>query len=201
MAVVYRHIRLDINKPFYIGIGEKEDRAYSKRSRNKHWHNIAKTGYKTEIMLDNLTWEEACEKEKEFIAIYGRSDLKLGTLCNWTDGGEGSLNCKHSEETKQKISNSKKGKPVSQKVLDTLAKYRKKGDDHHMKNKLYADQLRKIKQKEVEQYSKDGLLLKTWESITHASAALNIDNSSIGKSCMGKLKTAGGYYWKIKLKR
>ena len=28
MAVVYRHIRLDKNEPFYIGIGEKENRAY-----------------------------------------------------------------------------------------------------------------------------------------------------------------------------
>ena len=158
MAVLYRHIRLDKNEPFYIGIGKNKARAYSKRSRNKHWHNITEKGYKVEIMLDNLTWEEACEKEKEFIAIYGRLNLKLGTLCNYTDGGEGSLNCKHSEETKQKISKSKKERPVSIKVLETLEKYRRRGSNHHMKSELLRKQLSEIKQKEEEQYSKEGVL-------------------------------------------
>lgn len=198
MAVLYRHIRLDKNEPFYIGIGKNEHRAYSKISRNKHWHNIIKKGYEVEIILDDLTWEEACEKEKEFIALYGRKDLGNGSLCNWTDGGEGSLNCKHSEESKQKISRSIKEKPTSLKSLEALEKHRKKGKYHHMKRELYKKMYSKMKQKQVEQYSKNGILLKTWESITHASIALNIDNSSIGKACMGKLKTAGNFSWKLK---
>ena len=200
MAVLYRHIRLDKNEPFYIGIGLTEKRAYSKKSRNRHWHNIVKQGYIVEIMLYNLTWEEACDKEKEFIALYGRLDTGTGSLCNWTDGGEGSLNYKHSEESKQKISKSKKGKPTPKKSLEALEKHRKKGNDHHMKKDLYKKMYSEMKQKEVEQYLKDGTLLKTWKSITSASIALNIDNSSIGKACMGKLKTAGNYCWKIKLK-
>ena len=70
MAYLYRHIRLDKNEPFYIGIGsdEKYKRAYSKKSRNKYWSNIANiTEYEVEIMLDNLTWEEVCKKEIEFV--------------------------------------------------------------------------------------------------------------------------------------
>jgi hypothetical protein len=200
MAVLYRHIRLDKNEPFYIGIGKNESRAYSKINRNKHWWNIIDKGYEVEILMNNLTWDEACEKEKEFITLYGRSDLKLGTLCNWTDGGEGSLNYKHSDEAKQKMSNSKKGKPISEKSLEALKKYVKRGDAHHMKNELFRKQFSEMKQKEVEQYSKEGVLLKTWKSILDASITLNIDNSSIGKACMGKLKTAGKFYWKIKLK-
>ena len=35
MAVLYRHIRIDKNEPFYIGIGDKENRAYSHKGRNK----------------------------------------------------------------------------------------------------------------------------------------------------------------------
>ena len=33
--------------------------------------------------------EFACLMEQELIAKYGRRDLKTGTLCNFTDGGEG----------------------------------------------------------------------------------------------------------------
>jgi len=54
--------------------------------------------------MDNLTWEQACEKEKEFISLYGRKNTKTGVLCNMTDGGEGTLNIKFSEERRKSIS-------------------------------------------------------------------------------------------------
>jgi hypothetical protein len=116
MAYVYRHIRLDTNEIFYIGIGSENNdykRAYTKRNRNKHWRNIVnKTDYEVEIVLDNLTWDEACTKEIEFIKLYGRKDLNEGTLCNLTDGGEGPLGFVHSQESREKLSKSKIGKPT-----------------------------------------------------------------------------------------
>jgi len=102
LAILYRHIRTDKNTPFYIGIGETENRAYDKKCRTKIWKNIANKGYETEILFDDLTWEQACEKEKEFIALYGRRDLGTGTLVNLTDGGEGTLGYRHTEEAKEK---------------------------------------------------------------------------------------------------
>jgi hypothetical protein len=115
MAVLYRHIRLDSNQPFYIGIGRDEKRAYSKKDRNKHWKNIVqKHGYKVHIMMDDLTWEEACEKEREFIQLYGRKDLGLGTLVNLTDGGDGTVGCIQSEEHVAKLSAARKGRVLSQ---------------------------------------------------------------------------------------
>jgi hypothetical protein len=92
---LYRHIRLDKNEPFYIGIGCQKNyqRAYVKKHRNKYWNNIVNsTDYRVEIILDNLTKDEALQKEKEFIALYGRKDLGLGTLVNMTDGGDGTFN-------------------------------------------------------------------------------------------------------------
>lgn len=114
MAYVYRHIRLDTNKPFYIGIGLKSDglfkRAFSKK-RHAFWKSVVnKTAYDVEIIIDELTWEEACQKEKEFIQLYGRIDLNNGTLVNLTDGGDGSSNLILSKNVKEKISNSLKGK-------------------------------------------------------------------------------------------
>lgn len=88
-TVIYRHIRLDTNEVFYIGIG-KERRPYSKHGRNKHWHNIVnKCGYEVQILKTDLTKEDACELESILISYYGRKDLGLGTLVNMTDGGEG----------------------------------------------------------------------------------------------------------------
>ena len=107
MPYVYRHIRLDSNLPFYIGIGSDNlyKRAYSKHNRNKYWKNIInKTEYKVEIVLDDLDWENACAKEKEFIALYKSYGYKLSNL---TDGGEGLLN--PADKVRQKISQSKLG--------------------------------------------------------------------------------------------
>ena len=164
MAYLYRHIRLDKNEPFYIGIGsdEKYKRAYSKKSRNKYWSNIANiTEYEVEIMLDNLMWEEVCKKEIEFIKLYGRKDLNEGTLVNMTDGGEGTFgailtedhkrkignhwmgdnnpmrkvrrfgnlnnhfNKLHSDDTKRKMSDKKKGKPLSEDHKEKMSESRK----------------------------------------------------------------------------
>jgi hypothetical protein len=112
--VVYRHVRLDTNEVFYIGIG-REKRAYVKSDRNKLWKNIVnKTDYRIDILFDDLTWEQACEKEKEFIQLYGRRNLGLGSLVNMTDGGEGMLGNKMSEETKLKIGQGNKGKIISE---------------------------------------------------------------------------------------
>jgi hypothetical protein len=112
MPYLYRHIRLDNNLPFYIGIGSDNSykRAYDKSERTKHWKNIVKsTDYKVEILLDDLQWEEACEKEIEFIKLYGRKDLKEGILCNFTNGGEGNFGRILSQATKDKISKNVSG--------------------------------------------------------------------------------------------
>jgi len=109
MAYVYRHIRFDKNEPFYIGIGENKYRHSALGNRNPIWRRIvAKTEWVSEILFDNITWDFACQKEIEFIKLYGRIDRKTGTLANMTDGGDGNLGLVHSEEAIRKISESSK---------------------------------------------------------------------------------------------
>lgn len=123
MAYVYRHIRLDKNEPFYIGIGKTEKRAYEKIKRNRFWHNIvAKTDYEIEILFDNLSWEEAGEKEKEFIKLYGKRDNNTGTLVNITDGGGGILGVRHTEESKRKIAEESKNRIRKPRTEETKLK-------------------------------------------------------------------------------
>lgn len=101
-TVLYRHIRLDNNTTFYIGIGNI-DRPNKKSGRNKLWYNItSKVDYEVNILKSNLSWQDACELEKILISYYGRKDLGLGELVNMTDGGDGIKNI--SKETASKIS-------------------------------------------------------------------------------------------------
>lgn len=92
MAYVYTYTRLDKNEVFYAGIGSdsKYKRAKNISSRTDYFKKIInKSECRLDIVFDNLTWEEACEKEIELIALYGRKDLGKGTLINFTNGGEG----------------------------------------------------------------------------------------------------------------
>jgi hypothetical protein len=123
MAYVYRHIRLDKNEPFYIGIGSDKYyyRSTAKANRNDYWKNVInKTDYRIDILIDYLTWKEACDKEKEFILLYGRKDLGTGCLVNMTNGGEGNYGRVLSNETKLKISNSNKGKIIPKEIIEKI---------------------------------------------------------------------------------
>jgi hypothetical protein len=116
MAYVYRHIRLDKNEPFYIGIGSDIDykRAFSKHSRNKYWNRIVNVSeYEVEIIMDDLSKDEAKQKEIEFIALYGKKINKNGSLTNISDGGDGNAGGKHTEEAKRKIAEANKLKDYS----------------------------------------------------------------------------------------
>ncbi len=128
---LYRHIRLDKNEPFYIGIGTKIKgaiatsnlyrRAYNIISRNILWKRIAeKTEFKIEIILESNDYNFIIEKEKEFIALYGRKDFNEGTLSNLTDDGEGRLQSKCSDELKLKHKLSKIGVPRSKEVSEKI---------------------------------------------------------------------------------
>jgi hypothetical protein len=83
---VYIHKRNDTGKVFYVGRGFNQ-RAYIKHHRNKYWHNIVnKLGYTVEIIIKNLTNEEANNEEIRFIKLY----RAIGEAeANMTDGGEG----------------------------------------------------------------------------------------------------------------
>jgi len=113
MSYIYRHIRLDKNEPFYIGIGsigsgKNYKRAKQKNGRNNLWCKIVnKTEYRIEILFDDLELSLAKEKEKEFILLYGRIDNNTGTLANLSAGGDGMFGV--TDNVRKKISEKTKG--------------------------------------------------------------------------------------------
>jgi hypothetical protein len=120
MAYVYRHIRLDNNQPFYIGISKRDspnyERAYCKTKANRsiYWHNIYnKTKIEVEILFENISYELAKQKEIEFISLYKRIS-EGGTLVNLTSGGNGTFGYKNEKLSERNKSGLWKGKKHSE---------------------------------------------------------------------------------------
>ena len=138
MAIVYEHIRNDTNEVFYVGIGEEEKRAFSKKNRNKYWENIInKVGYSVNIIHKDIDWEDACKIEKLLIEKYGRKDLGLGNLVNMTDGGEGTFGLIMSEEARQKLREKHTGKTHTEESKKKMSEiHTGKTHTEESKNKL-----------------------------------------------------------------
>ena len=142
MAVVYEHIRNDTNEVFYVGIGKTSSRAFSKNNRTKYWKNIVnKVSYSVNIIHKDIDWENACKIEKLLIEKYGRKDLGLGNLVNMTDGGNGTFGLIMSEETRQKMSEAKKGKTRSEETRQKISEA-KKGKISNMLGKKLSEETR-----------------------------------------------------------
>jgi hypothetical protein len=100
----YAYLRED-KTPYYIGKG-KGNRAYKKHRKGI---GVPKDKSRIIFLKQNLTEEQAFRHEIYMIAVFGRKDLGNGILHNRTDGGEGSSGWVPSEETKRKKSEAHKG--------------------------------------------------------------------------------------------
>lgn len=140
---LYRHIRLDKNEPFYIGIGKKQyrkdcvnatfARSQSRKDRNIFWDRVtSKTNYLTEILYESDNRDFIQEKEREFIKLYGRRDLGSGTLVNLTDGGDNGLN--RSAYAIQKQISTSKANGSYQKMCNRIREYAPKRGEKQEKS-------------------------------------------------------------------
>lgn len=224
MAYVYRHIRLDKNEPFYIGIGSdiKYHRAGEKTRRNNIWKKIVdKTEYEIEILIDGITYEQAKKKEIEFIQLYGRIIDGSGILSNLTTGGEGAKGHIVTQETIDKIRNAQIGRKFTKEHIDKIriarigCKMPKRTKEHQeklanalkgkprneqTKLKLSLANMGKIskRRKKIMQYDKNGNFIQEYDCIKDASIKYNVTHSSIVKALQKENATCCNYLWKYK---
>jgi len=172
---LYRHIRLDKNEVFYIGIGTKKKygrhehlhrRAYATDSRNKYWTNVInKTEYRVEILLESDDLDFIKQKEVEFISLYGRKNLGKGTLVNLTDGGEGNHGLVVSEETRKKMSASLKGRVFTKEWIRKFSEANKGKTVSDKTRKLLSEKLSgKKRTPEQKQRMKEAQSKRDWST-------------------------------------
>lgn len=115
--------------------------------------------------VDNLRIVTRLENNRNPLSVQHIREARLGTFA--------------SEETKQRLSAMRRGKPLHKNTLTALNGYLKR------------------KQVPVEMLSKDGNVIQVFESATIASKKTHIPRTSINACCLGRRSNAHGYNWRF----
>lgn len=208
------YIGITCVKPIYRwgkdGAGYKP----KKEGSSRIWNAIKKYGWNNvihEILYSDLTEEEACLKEAELIDLYKSNNINFGYNIS-PGGGSHAL----AEETKQKISDARKGnnygmigenapfyghyhtEDAKVKISNAMSGvnnpfYGKKHTDEVIENEVISHL---YESKPIEQYDKDGNFLNFYFSIHEASRRTGINRACIMAALKGDQKTAGKCIWK-----
>jgi hypothetical protein len=122
------HPRTD--EPCYVGKGQRRRIMFHNREaargthHNPHMNNIVKKHGPISFVTvrENLTEPEAFETEMALIAHFGRVNSQTGSLCNLTDGGEGSFGLIASAAHRANLSKSLTGHIKSASHRNNLSK-------------------------------------------------------------------------------
>lgn len=167
-----------------------------------------------ESIEENISsYDECCLREIYYIDYY----KNIG--CDLTNSSSGGVNCKMSDETKKKMSESqieryKNYKLIlseeTKKVLSEKSKKRFENEEEREKlrisNKRYEDSKTEEQKlndiliqdcKLVYQYDIDMNLINVYPSINNASKINNISHGNISKCCKNKVKMVGGFVWRF----
>lgn len=182
---VYCHTN-KINGKKYVGITcqipeKRWNNGKGYKASSRFYSAIKHYGWETffhEILYTRLTKQQAIDIETKLIREWNLTDKNYGY--NMTAGGESHSYCgrKHSEETKRKIGNSRRG------IKPTLATLEKLKLSHINKGG-----------KSVAMY-REGCLICVFVTAAEAERVTNIASSHITDCCRNKRKSAGGYTWK-----
>lgn len=133
-------------------------------------------------------------EESIFLEIYWISQFKNWgfNLVNATNGGEGSINFKHSNESKKKMSEN------SIKNWNTIWKDKRKPQIKRMSKEQQYKLLKDKYSIAILQYDLQGKFIKEWKSVKEAAEYYNVWENSIWPVIKNKRISSCGYIWRNK---
>ena len=201
MYTVYQHRNLKNGKS-YIGMTSLEpkyrwDNGNGYKNQPKIWSDIKESDW-------NKDWEhnilgkfedkqEALNLEEMFIWLFDSTNEGYNT------SAYSSHSCKHSEETKRKMSEAKTGEkhPMFGKHFSEDTK--RKMSEAHIGKHFSEEHKKKISESKgvngILQFSKDGEFIAEYYSLKEASRQTGCNLGHICSCCKGERKSAGGYVW------
>lgn len=127
MIINYIIYLLRVNKHIYIGCTtnahKREIHHKCLLNKNKHFNKVLQYSYNKNRNINFFMLKECgsldlmFKAEKDFISTFRSNGL---TLANMTNGGEGTIGKKHTEEAKNKMSLKKKGQEQHKNSLSAL---------------------------------------------------------------------------------
>lgn len=150
------------------------------------------------LLKENITpvieLVEICNEENwKETEIYWIAQFKTWgfKLTNSVEGGRGNLN--PSNETRKRMSKAQLDLPIEiKKKRMAAARKANVGRKHSTETMLKLIEANSIS---VDQYTLDGIFVKTYSSITIAAKILNTSISTISACCLGHRRSAGDYRW------
>lgn len=106
-----------------------------------------------------------------------------------------------SEETRRKLSEARKGLKESEEWRQHIGAgvrgrtWTDSQRENYLKSRVYAKGGDCKTAKRVAKYTKDGILIEIYGSVSEAQASIG-NNHHVSECCMGKVGSAGGYVWK-----
>lgn len=214
-----------INNKKYIGRTKQRLNQRAGKNGKKYYgclyfgNAIKKYGWENfvgEILLDGLTYEEACQKEKDYIKLYKTNLSEYGY--NLHTGGEGP-----SKESVEKMRESHKNKKLSEehrkhisegvrqgannvnygrKQTEIARKHyseSKSGEKHpnfgkHLSEKTKT-KIAKSNSKKIKQFSLDGVFIKEWDNMVIAAEELGLNKKGINNCVRHVRHSSGGFVW------
>lgn len=166
------------------------------KSHRVNWiKSLIKNGLepKIELICETDSFENCCELEQFYIKKYKKLGFKL---VNMTNGGDGSIGFKHSEETIIKLKIIAEKRVKSHTYIEQLKQHGLNQWNNKTENQKLNNKLNQIGRRNIGQFTLDDKFVREFISLREIERELGWFRANITPCLKGEFKQAYGFIWK-----